>query len=57
MPDRVKDGQAEAAEAFAAADAPIVLGGGSEAFGAGLDLGAALLIEPVEAVELGRVRG
>ena len=49
MPDGVEDAEAGATEAFAAADAPIDVGRGGEAGGAGLDLGAALLFEPVEA--------
>lgn len=57
MPDGVEHGLAEAAEAFTAADAPIVLGGGGEALGAGLDLGAALLVEPFEPVEVGKSAG
>lgn len=51
VPDGVEDAEAGAAETFAAADAPIGLGGGRETGGAGVDLGAALLLKPIEAAE------
>lgn len=51
MPDGVEDTEAGAAEAFAAADAPIGIGGGRETGGAGLDLRTALLLEPIETAE------
>jgi len=53
VPDGVEHAQAGPAEAFAAADAPVDVGGGGETGGAGLDLRAALLVEPVEAPKLG----
>lgn len=57
VPDGVEDGLAEAAKAFAAADAPIVFARGGKTFGAGFDLGGALLVEPFEAVERGEFAG
>ena len=55
VPDGVEDAKAGAAEAFTAADAPVDVGGRSEAGGTGLDLSATLLIQPVEAAVLFQV--
>src|ERR1019366_1127742 len=55
MPDSVEHAEAGAAEAFAAADTPVVVGGGRKAGGAGLDLRAALLLEPGDTVKLGEL--
>ena len=57
MPDGVENGQATGAEAFTAADAPVVFGGGSETRSAGFDLRRALLVEPIEAIEGGEFAG
>ena len=55
VPDGVERAEARAAQALAAADAPVIVGGRGEARGARLDLRAALLLKPVEAVELGEL--
>ena len=52
VPHGMEHREARAAEAIAAADAPVVLGGRREAVEARGDLGAALLVEPIEAAEL-----
>jgi len=52
VPDGVEHAEAAAAEAFGAADAPVVFVVAGETRHAGFDLTAALLVEPVEAVEL-----
>jgi len=46
VPDGVEDGEAVAAEAFGAADAPGVFVVAGKAVEAGLDLALALLVEP-----------
>ena len=51
VPNGVKDAEAGAAEALAAPNAPIDVGGGSKAGRPGLDLGAALLLQPILAAE------
>ena len=57
VPDGMENGQAAGAEAFAAADAPVVFGGGGETRSAGFDLRRALLVEPIEAIEGGEFAG
>ncbi len=57
MPDRVEHAEPGAAQPLAATDAPVVLRRGREAGRAGLDLGAALLLKPVEPVELLQLAG
>ena len=47
VPDRVQHTQARSAETFALADAPVVLVGSGETGESGLDLGHALLFEPL----------
>ena len=51
VPDGVEHAEAGTAKAFAAADAPVVVGGGREALAAGGNLRAALLLEPLGAAE------
>jgi hypothetical protein len=51
VPDRVQHAEPGAAQPFAAADPPVVLRRGRETFEAGLDLRAALLLEPVHPAE------
>ena len=55
VPDGVQDTEAGAAQALAAADAPVVLRRRGEAGRPGLDLGAALLLQPVHPVQLGEL--
>lgn len=57
MPGGVEGAEAVGAEAFGAADAPVVFVVFGEAEEAGLDLAAALLVEPVEAAEGGELGG
>jgi len=55
VPDGVEGAEAGTAETLTTADAPVDVGGRSEAGGTGLDLGATLLIQPVEAAVLFQV--
>jgi hypothetical protein len=57
VPDGVENAETASAEAFGFADAPVVFVVAGEPEHAGFDLAAALLVEPVEAVELGEFVG
>ena len=57
MPGGVQDAEARAAEALAVADPPGVFVGGREADPGGLNLAPALLVEPVQPVELFQLGG